>query len=297
MKPPQAEISDQPNTSDRSDTVYRPPRWASKPLHTSATNFFASLRSAFPVSLIATPREQLQSRLAREADRITDDPLLNDFDHVPLTDHEGSIVAVFVRNRGRLDLREDMFMTADTPLLSYLETADKRPFCFLLSDSVISGLVTLSDIQKLPVYSILFSLSIAVEMLLMELIRKSCGANSDAWFELLDESQKGTINKHWDDARKRNLAIDKLYHASLSHEIKAALKLGLFEHDSDEHRQFSDLVDLRNTICHAAEVAPNLEEARKIPARVNNAQNLAKWLQSQLESTAPGPNGSLSRHG
>ncbi len=140
-------------------------RWASDPLKTSAGDFLSAIRSQIPVSSIATPRANLKCERDCRWRTVEANPSLADFDQVPLTDDQGlRIESVFVRGKGRLQLREDMFMAADAPLLSFLESADQQQFRFLLVDSTVSGTVTISDIQKLPVYSVLFSLVVAVEM-------------------------------------------------------------------------------------------------------------------------------------
>jgi hypothetical protein len=192
------------------------------------------------------------------------------------------IEAVFERGNGRLALREDMFIAADAPLLSFLESADQQRFRFLLLDSTVSGMVTISDIQKLPVYSVLFSLLIAVEMSLMEWIRRRCGQDQDAWLAELRVKQREKIEDYWKQAREKNLNIDRLNCASLHHEIVAAEGLGLFKGHAAQQRRLQDLKALRDMVYHAAEFAPNAEEALKIPARVRDAHTVAAWLQEQI---------------
>ena len=152
-------------------------RWASQPLKTSANDFLAAVRSEIPVSLIATPRADLKCGCNRRWQEVEANADFADFDQVPLTDDEGHrIEGVFVRGEGRLELREYMFMAADAPLLAFLASADQQRFRFLLVDSTVSGMATISDVQKLPVYSVLFSLVVGVELLLMDWIRKKPGA-------------------------------------------------------------------------------------------------------------------------
>lgn len=258
-------------------------RWASRVLGTSASDFLASIRSEIPVALIATPRADFRCQLKSCWQAIESDPDLKDFDQVPLTDVNANFIeAVFVRGTGLVELREGMFMASDAPLISFLETADQQRFRFLVEDSNVSGMVTLSDIQKLPVYSVLFSLVLAVEMLLMDWIRKACGANENAWLDHLDGRQRGTLEKHWKDALKKNLAIDRLSCASFGQEIRAAVGLGLFRGNDKRHKSVKELETLRNQICHAAEFALAPEQALTIPRHVRDAQAGATWLQTQI---------------
>ncbi|MCC6474796.1 MAG: hypothetical protein IT514_13740 [Burkholderiales bacterium] len=259
-------------------------RWASTPLGTSASVFLTAVRSGTPVSLIATPRADLKVRQKARWRGTERDPELADFDQVPLTSRDGvSIEAVFVRGTGLVALHEGMFMASDAPLISFLESADQQRFRFLLDDRSISGLVTLSDIQELPVYSVLFGLVIPVEMLLVDWIRKTCGSKQNAWLDLLEKKQRGIVERYWKDANKRNLAIDRLSCASFGQEIQAAQGLGLFEGTETHYAQLKALETLRHQICHAAEIALTPEQALTIPNQVRNAHAMASWLQAEIQ--------------
>jgi hypothetical protein len=258
--------------------------WAANPLGISASVFLTAVRSGTPVALIATPRAILKCRRKSRWRGIESDPELAGFDQVPLTNREGvSIEAVFVRGTGLVDLQEGMFMASDAPLISFLESADQQRFRFLLDDRSISGLVTLSDIQKLPVYSVLFGLLIAVEMLLVDWIRKTCGANQNVWLDHLKKPQRGSVERYWKDASERNLAIDRLSCASFGQEIQAAHGLGLFQGTETHHERLKALEALRHQICHAAEIALTPDRALTIPNHVRAAHAMASWLQVQIE--------------
>jgi len=260
-------------------------RWASPTLGASAIEFLAAIRSEMPVSLIATPRAKFKCERRKRWAGIESNPDLADFDQVPLTsDGSDHIEAVFVRGSGLVELREDMFMASDAPLVSFLESADQQRFRFLLEDRSVSGMVTLSDVQKLPVYSVLFSLVIAVEMLLMDCIRNVCDADKDGWLAYLREGQRKSVEKYWKNALKKNLAIDRLSCASFGQEIEAAAGLGLFKHHDERHRGLKELAVLRDQVCHAIEFAPTPEQALKIPSHVRTAQSTATWLLAQMRA-------------
>lgn len=259
-------------------------RWASRTLDGTVDQFLQSIRSQGTVTLIATSRSALHCRPSGSWRRIEQDPELADFDQIPLTSRDGKrIEAVFVRGEGRVALNASMFMAANTPLLSFVETADQQRFRFLIADGEVGGLVTLSDLQKLPVYALIFGLAIAVEMLLMDWVRKTCGATPDEWLDQLMPKQRSAIEKHWTDAQRNNVAIDRLSCASFGQEIRAAIGLGLFVRNDDTHRRFLALKRLRDQVCHAMEFAPTPEHAVQISAQVRDAQALAAWLQHILE--------------
>src|ERR1043166_1376370 len=251
-------------------------RWASSPLETPASVFLAALRAGSTVAMIATPRIELKCRRRSRWRDVERDPELEEFDQVPLTDRDGvNIEAVYVRANGVVELHENMFMASDAPLISFLESADQQSFRFLLADRSISGLVTLSDIQKLPVYAVLFGLVIAVEMLLADWIRKTCGANQNAWLDHLHNAQRRSVERYWNNANEKNLAIDRLSCASFGQEIQSAQGLGLFNGSDAHHKKVKALEALRNQICHVTEIALTPERALAIPCQVRNAHALA----------------------
>lgn len=257
-------------------------RWAGRETGTVAGAFLGAVRSEIPVALIATPRADLKCKREDRWQEIGSDPELSDFDQVPVTDGEGGhVVAVFIRGSGLIALRESMFMAARAPLIAFLESADHQRFRLLVEDREVSGMVTLSDVQKLPVYSVIFSLLIVVEMLLIDWIRAACAVNKNQWLDYLDGSQRGIIETHWKNAVKNNVAIDRLSCASFGQEIRAARGLGLFKDHEERHKSLKALEALRHKVCHAAEFAPTAEQALTIPGHVRDAQSTATWLRTQ----------------
>jgi len=236
-----------------------------------------------PVALIATPRAALRCRSKKDWRKIENDPDLAQFDQVPLTDaSEKRIEAMYVKDIGVIDLREDMLIAADAPLISFVESADEQRYRLLLSDLRVSGMVTLSDLQKLPVYSLLFSLVIAVEMLVMEWIRAGCGPDEDCWLQYLDNGQRKSIEKHWNDAVRENLDIDRLSCASFGQELKAAIAFGLFHDQEDKVKELKAIERLRHQVFHGVDFAPTPEQALKIPVYVRQAQALVESLQDVI---------------
>jgi hypothetical protein len=259
-------------------------QWASRPLSTPVGHFVGAIRSQVPVRLIATLRANLQCRPQSRSGEIESDPELADFDQVPLTDDAGRhIEAIFVRGMGIVPLREDMFMASNASLLSFLESVDRQRFRLLVDHDDVAGLVTLSDIQKLPVYAVLFSLVIAIEMLLLEWIRKTCRGDDAAWLAHLTRTQRGIIEGHWKKAVEKNVAIDRLSCASFGQEITAAAGLGLFRDANDWADKVQALEELRHQVCHAVAFAPTPELALTIPLYVRDAQEVVGWLQEQVE--------------
>ena len=258
-------------------------RWAAHAIGQSAEQYLAAIRAQGPVAVIATPRAQVQCRLQRDSASIGGDPSLADFDNVPLTGDKGQITQIYVRGKGAVELDEGMFMSAGAPLIDFIETADHQPFRLLVDGRAVTGLVTLSDVQKLPVYGLLFGLLIAAEMLLVEWIRNTCTTQPDAWLQYLRLDERDDIEGHWKKALKYNVAIDRLSCASLGQELQAAHRLGLFKREDDRWHQFKSLQKLRNQVGHGMEFASTPALALQLPQRVREAQALATWLEAKID--------------
>src|SRR6266511_4977695 len=70
-------------------------------------------------------------------------------------------------------LGPDDLISAETSLLQFVWSAEEQPRRLVLEGTDIRGIVTLSDIQKLPVRISLFSLFIHFVLLLTEHLRQS----------------------------------------------------------------------------------------------------------------------------
>ena len=127
-----------------------------------ADAFLPTIRRV-PVSSIMTLRDDLLCEQMRNVQAVEGNPELADFDQIPLVNAEGHIEAVWVRGEGERPLSESTLMSADAPLLDFLCTADTHLFRLLVSGDRIVGLVTPSDMQRLPVYPVLFGLVVGVE--------------------------------------------------------------------------------------------------------------------------------------
>ena len=101
-----------------------------------------------------------------------------------------------------LPLAEDNLIGADAGILTFVRTADRHPCRLVVSGSQVSGLVSLSDLQKLPVRAALFALITQLEMTMANAIRRELG-NTDGWKERLPDDRKEKI-----DCQRKMVAAD-----------------------------------------------------------------------------------------
>jgi hypothetical protein len=141
--------------------------WAPSDLDGSA-EIFEILHSGLKVELIATPRKDF--RTCRQDEYVSTVLARNiePYDFIPVVDDitgaNQNIIGLFhaanyTGNRSVEDriqnnfetLSENCIIGADASILEFINDADERPCRLLVSGANIIGLVSLSDLQKLPV--------------------------------------------------------------------------------------------------------------------------------------------------
>ena len=210
------------------------------------------------------------------------------FDYLPVREGaDGPVVGLFARKGispdGAVRVRDVMqplstanLIAIDAPLLQFVLSADTNPCRLILDDTKISGLVTLSDIQRLPVRTALFSLFIHLELLLTEAIRRNIAPNQSP-FDLLSDKRADKARQSWEDSRASGLDRDPYSVLMFADKKTIAKKLKLrrlsgeqidSELNSIEHK-------LRDPIAHAADYA--LTEAAALET-VRVARLVKTWI-------------------
>jgi hypothetical protein len=255
--------------------------WASKALGTPANEVIEAVRTGITVASIATLRAMLVSWQRAHWQDFIDEAKLKDLDHVPVMEGE-EIVSLYDREKGSLmNLSKSMFMASDAGLLSFVENADSRRFAFLVHENRIEGIVTLADIQKLPVYCVLYSILMSVEMLLMELIRRACKDDPDKWMTYLNREARKKIEDYWEQAKQKNVALDRLSCASFGNELVASKEMGVVS--TADGAVLEQLNELRDLVCHGKEIALSPARALQIPALVRGALKIQDVLDRKLK--------------
>ena len=91
-------------------------------------------------------------------------------------------------------LSEDYLIGADASILNFVMDADEMPCRLVISGARIVGLVSLSDLQKLPVRAALFALITGFEIAMFEAIKREC-PNDDDWKRYLSDGRRDKINE------------------------------------------------------------------------------------------------------
>jgi len=218
----------------------------------------------------------------------------SDFDFIPILDNsrdEDRVVGLFhaadIRRKGitdgsvssfHLPLTEEYLIGSDASILDFVVQADSQPWRLVVSGSQIAGLVTLSDLQRLPVRAALFALVTGFEMTMIDLIKSKLPDESD-WMAMLKPTRLDKIQKEISIAQAKDAFVDKLLFTQFAD--KAEIVKGLNPtgmHGPTLERQLKDFQNLRDSLAHANEYAASPDQAKHVCGVVRGLLELRREI-------------------
>jgi hypothetical protein len=169
-------------------------------------------------------------------------------------------VAVVMRS-----LDEEVLLSSDTGILTFLDNVDRHPYRLVLRRDHIDGIVTIADLQKLPVRTLLFLLVAHVELLLAKTIRQMVGSDED-WLSTLDPQRRDYyVEVSWQSLSKANMAVDRLTATQFADKKEALVQLVTFRDLSrnQARQQLTKVQNMRDYLVHAVEYAHDRASALK----------------------------------
>jgi hypothetical protein len=212
------------------------------------------------------------------ASEVLTDPRLKEFDHIPVRDgnrivgvlERGSVKrAGLVRdNMRRLD--GGMLVSAEESLPKFLPTLAQSPYRLVVGGIEIRGIVTLSDVAKLPVRLLSFTLVAHLEAVLAQIIRKECHKDED-WMSLLD-GERDEVQKRLKSRRKNNIHLFAIEVTDLRHKITVVGKVRRLP-DLIENRK--SITTFRNSLAHDGDFVKECSGVRGLLERLSLVQH---WI-------------------
>jgi CBS domain-containing protein len=181
--------------------------WPASSLAGDQDKILRHLERSTPVRLMAIIGDLTTAKAGEPVQAATERANKHRFDYLPVQADSGdTIIGIFCRKEVPTDadatvsdvmrpLSGSNLISADAPLLEFIYAADMQPCRLVLDGAKIDGLVTLSDIQRLPVRTALFGLFIHLELLLTEAIRLAIGGKTP--FEFLSDARAEEGKKRW----------------------------------------------------------------------------------------------------
>lgn len=280
---------------------YRGSGWAAPSV--AAPELMASFQDRVPVRLIATSRQDL--RTCRVNEPLVDVVSRNKegFDFFPVTgpsaQEQDRIVGLVELATFRQDrapdgvvrehmhsLGEDNLIGGDASILSFIKSADQHPCRLVVSGSRIEGLVSLSDLQKLPVRAALFALITHLEIIMAAAIRRDC-RETTKWKDRLSAERQSKLATKLQDAVKDDSWVDDLLFTEFADKVTIISKSGSFRESKTGFAANMRTVEkLRNHLAHANEYAANRDAAAAVckTVRIIDAwiEHLSVWPSAKV---------------
>ena len=92
----------------------------------------------------------------------------------------------------RRPLDDSLLVSADAPLWDFIHTVHEQPYRLVVEKTKIAGIVTWSDLLKVPVFVLAFSLLAELELAMNRRILKQY--KDDSWVRLLDTKAQDKID-------------------------------------------------------------------------------------------------------
>jgi len=202
--------------------------------------------------------------LSRTVEAVRTDERFRSFDHVPVVNEAGRVVGVFAPGdaahgavgEAMRPLDDTMLVSADEPLARFLPTLADGPYRLVVRGTRIGGIVTRSDVLKLPVRLLAFTLVTHLEMVMARLIQHKYPHDGE-WLVKLSKGRREKIEDKFAKLRQSKLDVSWLESADFCDKRDLVAKLymvgKLFVDD------LKDIEELRNTVAHAGNYGGNQE--------------------------------------
>ncbi len=189
-----------------------------------------------------------------------------------------------------------MLIGSHVSILDFVRKADQQPFCFVIDGHRIGGLVSLSDLQQLPVRAALFAMVTQLEMTMMEVIAASF--EGDTWIGLLSSGRQKELDLALQKATVEHNQVDSLLYTQFCDKADILRKQGELDkwgvRKADWKADFRGIQSLRDQLAHgndfavsANDFAVSAEAARKVCALVRTMDDWLARLDGMLSGVRP----------
>ncbi|WP_375786299.1 hypothetical protein ACE10Z_01075 [Bradyrhizobium sp. Pha-3] len=272
-------------------------RWASGGL-SGGRNVFTALHTGLTVGLIATHANELKTCAPHDLieDVLRRNP--DDFDFLPVVDGASRFVGMFhaAAHRERrtlgtvwqcyVPMSEDFLLGADASILDFVLDADEKPCRLVISGTKVAGLVSLSDLQRLPVRAALFALITGLEMTMADLIRARHTKNED-WMRFLTARRQAKMEEEHEKAKREDGYVDTLLFTQFCDKRDILIQNLPEPEKTLLSATLERIENLRNRVAHANEYASTPAQAKNVCKVIRELLHLVDQFRAQLSANHP----------
>lgn len=250
---------------------------------------FERVQASLTVDMIMTPRDRLvMCRCDEDVATVVKDNA-DRYSYFPVADEMGDVLGL-LRAEEWFDeeapsclvgevyepLSERHLIGTQESIISFVSQADEVPVRLVGGRQGISGLVTISDLQKLPVRAALFALVTDLELAMYRRIQTEWEDDGNGWLACLSSDRLAKLKQRIGEAERGEAFVDRLVLTQLKDKAKIVIDRGLVPGMSKtkRHDQFEDIEKLRNMLAHANFYASEPAVAKKVGRTVRDILNI-----------------------
>ena len=275
----------------------RTTRWANP--DGAGPDVLARVQRSLTVDMIMTPRDDLETCRCDETAGTVMVRNTDNFSFLPVVDGKERILGLYHAARwfgeeapqqpisdDFLPFSEDIVIGADASIIDFVTTADERQTRLVVSGERVAGLVSLSDLQQLPVRAALFTLITRLEMAMAERIEVEWRDDATTgWLELLSDERRSRIQEAVEKAKQENGFVSEIAFSQLPDKAKIITKKRLVSGSASSlARDFEAIRKLRDAIAHANGYAESPEAASEACAAVRTILRIKEELSLAIEA-------------
>ena len=266
-------------------------RWASA--GGAGPDVLERVQGSLTVDMIMTPRAALETCRCDETAGAVMARNTDDFSFLPVVDGNRRILGLYCAARwfgekapqepigdDFLPFSEDIVIGADASIIDFVKSADERQTRLVVSGDRVAGLVSLSDLQLLPVRAALFTLITQLEMAMAQRIEDEWRDDvTTGWLELLSDERRKRIQEAVEKAKQEDGFVSEIAFSQLPDKAKIIRKKGLVTGSgSSLASDFEAIRKLRDAIAHANSYAESPEAASAACATVRTILRMKEEL-------------------
>ena len=273
----------------------RTTRWANP--GGAGPDVLARVQRSLTVDMIMTPRDDLETCRCDETASTVMVRNTENFSYLPVVDEKERILGLYWAARwfgGKapkdpigddfVRFSEDIVIGADASIIDFVTTADERQTRLVVSGDRVAGLVSLSDLQQLPVRAALFTLITQLEIAMAQRIENEWhGDDTIGWLELLSGERRRRILEAIGKAKQEDGFVSEIAFSQISDKATIICKKRLVPGSgSSLARNFKAIRKLRDGIAHANNYAESPEAACGACATVRTILRIKGELSSPI---------------
>lgn len=265
--------------------------------HNASLEVLQQVQGSLKVELLMVPRSDFASCSPAETASEVHLRNVNQFSYFPVMEN-GRILGLYHAERWFKEtplnvpigddfqkLSEEIVVGADASIFDFVMQADQHPTNLVVSGNQIAGLVSLSDLQQLPVRASLFALITSLEMAMALTIETTWDQPED-WMAHLSEGRAAKIREAVAEAQKTDGFVSEIAFAQISDKADIIRKAKLLDRSAASfERAIVPIRKLRDNVAHANHYASTPKDAKNVCSVVRDIYELKAELMNVISNS------------